>query len=110
MPDWVLGVLFLGGIFGAVYAWEVAKEKARSKGGKLAQAADLAEAAGEFTGGAFHSLLQKGGGLLMAALAAFLLWSLGKEFNFLILLIALAVAAYAVYLLWPGRRSFFIFF
>ncbi|HHU38354.1 MAG TPA: hypothetical protein GXZ45_03605 [Propionibacterium sp.] len=110
MPDWMGGVLVVAAIIAGVYAWETVKEKAKEKGGRLGRAAELADGTEELAGNVFHTLFQKGGGLLMLAVTALLLWSMSSDFNFLVLLGALLTGAYALYLLWPGRRSFWVFF
>lgn len=109
--EWVYVILLLGGIFGAAYAWETVKEKMVAKGGRAGKVMEGMEVAGEVVGGGLHSLLQKGLGLIVGALGVAGCWFLmNKGFDFGILILVMICFAYALYLIWPGRRSFFIFF
>lgn len=109
MPGWLGGLLVVGAIFGAVFGWETLKERLIDRGGKAGKAAEVLDATQEAVGGGIHSILQKGGGLVMGALGIWALYSLATEGFAWWRLGGLALIAYAVYLLWPGRRSFWIF-
>ncbi len=109
--EWLGGILLIAALFGGFYAWETIKEKAVAKGGAAGKAMQGVETAGEVIGGGIHTILQKGGGLLVGALGVLLCSVLiDKGFSFGILLGVAVCFAYALYLLRPGRRSFFIFF
>ncbi|HZK04987.1 MAG TPA: hypothetical protein VFC82_03970 [Actinomycetaceae bacterium] len=110
MPDWLGGILVVAAIFGAVSAWEAAKERTKKRGGRLERTVDALEGAGETAGNGFHTILQKGGGVVMGVLGVWAFFSLFAEGFAWWRLGGLVLIGYAIYLLWPGRRSFIAFF
>ncbi len=106
MPEWLMGILFVGALFGGVFVWEALKGKAVEKGGKLGQAAEAIEAAEEVTGSVLHTLMQKGLGVVVLAFAVLCFYLLSRESDLILLAGGVVCAGYAIYLLLPGQRSF----
>lgn len=110
MPEWLLAVLVFGTIFGIPIGWGMLQDKYRDRDDGVGKFFRVTEKAEDVAGGILHSIFQRIVGLVALALGLLVLWltptmGLGWE-----TLVAIALAGYGIYLLWPGRRSFWIVF
>ena len=110
MPAWLGGILLVAAFFGVSWLYETWKEKAQEKGGAGAKVARVSDTIGRGIGAGLSGLqwiFVKGFGVLVAVLLLYLLSITG--FDFKILLGAVVLGGYGVYLLVPGERKWLFF-
>jgi len=113
MPVWLGGILLGAAFFGVSCLYETWKEKAQKKGGtgaKIAQASDTIGRGIEAGLSGLQWIVVKGVGIVSVLVAVLLLYLLSiTGFDFKILLGAVVLGGYGIYLLVPGESKWLFF-
>ena len=107
------GLLLVAAFFGVSWLYETWKEKAQEKGGTGAKVARVSDTIGRGIGAGLSGLqwiFVKGFGVVSVLVAVLLLYLLSVTgFDFKILLGAVVLGGYGIYLLVPGERKWLFF-
>ena len=113
MPAWLGGILLVAAFFGVSWLYETWKEKAQEKGGTGAKVARVSDTIGRGIGAGLSGLqwiFVKVFGVVSVLVAVLLLYLLSiTGFDFKILLGAVVLGGYGVYLLVPGESKWLFF-
>lgn len=108
MPSWLIIALVVAAFMIIGVGWSWINHKLREQSGQSESAAKLATAS-EMTARGAYWVIQKLVGFLVFLLGCVAVYA-GIQNPGFIIVAGLILVAYGSYLLWPGRRSFWISF